>query len=103
MAFPASSRPIARRTSFPRSLAAIIEAMTIERLSKIVWFSQARIVGVASGSSTLRRICPGEAPKARHSGAPLHTARQPVRTKRFSACQFDHVDGLGGHLCAFRL
>lgn len=31
----------------------------------IVWFSPARTAGVASGSSTLRRICPGLAPNAR--------------------------------------
>jgi hypothetical protein len=70
----------------PSPFTEIIEAMTtIDRLSMIVWFSPARIVGVASGSSTLRRICPGEAPNARAASTTLgFTPRMPRLVSRTS-------------------
>jgi hypothetical protein len=84
MALPASSRPIARKTSFPSPLTEIIEAMTtIDSESMIVWFRPARMVGVAKGSSTLNRICRGVAPKARAASTTLGlTLRMPSDVRR---------------------
>ena len=57
---------MARRTSLPNPRTEIIEAITtIDSDSMMVWFTPARMVGVASGNSTFRSICRGLAPKAR--------------------------------------
>ena len=56
---------------------------TIESDSMMVWFNPARMVGVASGSSTLSKIWRGVAPKARAASTTLgFTLRMPSEVSR---------------------
>src|ERR671916_67730 len=64
-ALPTSSWLRPRTTVSPRPPDPTSAAMTtIERASMITWLTPAMIVGRACGSSTLRSVCQGVAPKA---------------------------------------
>lgn len=77
---------MARSTSLPSPPTEIIEAMTtMDSASMMVWLTPARMVGVASGSSTLTRICRGLAPKAcAASTTEGLTPRMPSEVSRIS-------------------
>src|SRR2546430_8516119 len=62
---PTSSWLNPATTTAPRPPPPMSAAMTtIESASMITWLTPAMIVGSASGSSTLIKVCPGVAPKA---------------------------------------
>ena len=58
---------------------------TMDSDSMMVWLTPAKMVGVASGSSTFHRICRGEAPKARAASTTDGlTPRMPSEVSRIS-------------------